>query len=53
MREISDKSWNQGYNAYFDGFLKKDNPFDEKSQEEQYILWDEGWNCADADCDDY
>jgi len=49
-RQLDNPTWNAGYDAYFNGANRDDNPFPEGSVEED--VWDEGWDTADSDADD-
>jgi len=46
-----DKARESGYQAYFDGSEKGDNPFCEETQNEWFEEWESGWLRASSDSD--
>ena len=49
-RKEGNKDWDFGYQAYHNHTPRDSNPKPEGSQ--AYEDWEEGWDCADSDCDD-
>ena len=49
------ESYNEGYDAYWDGVDREDNPYDQEKEPEKRSSWEEGWREArkhDYDEDD-
>lgn len=51
MKKLSNPTWNKGYDAYFDGTPRGQNPHDQTLDENLFELWEEGWDAADSDDD--
>jgi len=41
--------WREGYRAYTNGALLRQNPFDSDRSPVEYALWHEGWRIAEED----
>ena len=39
-------AYDNGYDAYWDGLDRDDNPYDQDQEPEQRNSWDEGWRAA-------
>ena len=50
--EEKEKVSEAGYEAYFDGSAKDENPYCQETQVDAFETWETGWLKADADCDD-
>lgn len=48
MRDICE-AYDKGYDAYFDGLSRDDNPYPDDSDD--FDSWHEGWDNADSDDD--
>jgi ribosome modulation factor len=51
----NNEAFDQGYDAYWDGVDISDNPFDEETEDDARLAWDQGWRKArqhDYDEDD-
>lgn len=52
MNALKHSAMDLGYNAYFDGKTKQENPYDENTQEAKWESWEMGWERADSLSDD-
>lgn len=48
--KLDNSTWDAGYNAYFDGIGREENPHPEGSVTNED--WEDGWDTADSDSDD-
>ncbi len=49
------EAYDEGYDAYWDGIEREDNPYDPEQESEKHNSWEEGWREArkhDYDEDD-
>jgi ribosome modulation factor len=51
-QELKEKVQEAGYQAYWDGSAKDENPYCDETQVDAFENWEMGWLRADADSDD-
>jgi ribosome modulation factor len=39
-------AYDEGYDAYWQGLPRDDNPYDQQEAPDEYQFWDEGWRAA-------
>jgi ribosome modulation factor len=39
-------AFDEGYDAYWDGLSREDNPYEQEKEPEKQTSWDEGWAAA-------
>lgn len=49
---FGNSAYHEGYDRYFDGLNKNDNPYSEDEEPDKFHDWETGWLRADSDCDD-
>jgi ribosome modulation factor len=46
---MSDSAWLEGFEAFYDGLERNDNPYEFQSEKGDYLDWEGGWREAEEE----